>query len=391
MNLSKSNSLALADLKKEWMRAGLFFVLFIGGVYLFFHRNWNAGYALRWLSLSSAFGLWQLWVLWRSLSLNHREGEDALLPTLGWGSTVSFGRGIFIAALLGFLFSPWTTGWLAWLPFTFYLLAALSDILDGYLARVNNHVTKLGAALDMSNDSWGVLIVTLLVFWYGQVPIWYLPVGLARYIFLAGLWWREKQGKENTELPHSFRRRIFAGVQMGFIVSMLAPVFSPPATTIAATLFMLPFLVGFLYDWFLVTGKIDPDKGAAFFARIASLKMLRIIPLALRLVVVWFLWSYTHMVGDLIFREYSQFLGLLWYMISFAALPMLLFGVVGRLGAIFVLISSGMAFSIPENSFIYMLLIGAGTILFFTGTGAFSLWSPEEWLIYNRAGEQRNA
>jgi len=172
---------------------------------------------------------------------------------------------------------------------------------------------------------------------------------------------------------------------------MLAPVFSPPATTIAATLFMLPFLVGFLYDWFLVTGKIDPDKGAAFFARIASLKMLRIIPLALRLVVVWFLWSYTHMVGDLIFREYSQFLGLLWYMLSFAALPMLLFGVVGRLGAIFVLISSGMAFSIPENSFIYMLLIGAGTILFFTGTGAFSLWSPEEWLIYNRAGEQRNA
>lgn len=393
MNLSANNFIALASLKKDWIKAGLFFMLFIGGIYFFLSLYWEANYALRWLGLASAFGSYQLWVLWRSLRLNYREhsaGKNELLPNLGWANTISFGRGIFIAALLGFLFSPWADGWLAWLPFTFYLFAALSDILDGYLARVTNHVTKLGAALDMNNDSWGVLIVTLLVFWYGQVPIWYLSVGVARYLFIFGLWLREKMGKENLEMPFSYRRRIFAGVQMGFIVAMLVPVFPAYATELAATLFMIPFLAGFFYDWLTVIGWVDSEKGAKFFERILSIKRLGIIPLGLRLIAVRFLLPFTLMVSREIFDEYSQFLGILWYIFSFAAIPMLLFGMAGRLGAIFALISSGMAIDFTKTGLEYALIIVISTILLFTGTGTFSLWSPEEWLIYNRAGEKAN-
>lgn len=376
MKLSPSNTLALANLKKDWMRAGLFFVLFVGGVYLLLHRFWDANYALRWLGLASAFGLWQLWVLWRSLPLNHREKEGVLLPSLGWANAVSFGRGIFIAALLGFLFSPWAEGCLAWLPFGFYLFAALSDILDGYLARMTNHATELGAALDMNNDSWGVLIVTLLVFWYGQVPLWYLPVGLARYLFVFGLWFRKKQNKQNFEMPFSYRRRIFAGVQMGFIVSMLAPLFSPPATTIAATLFMIPFLGGFLYDWFLVTGKIDAEKGAAFFDKILAAAWMLWMPFLLRLCTV----------ASLAYIAFAQPLSALWALVQIALIIMLIFGILGRLVAILTLIFAGLNFfSILPISTILLVL---GTILLFTGTGALSLWSPEEWLIYNRAGEK---
>ncbi|MBT3315018.1 MAG: CDP-alcohol phosphatidyltransferase family protein [Anaerolineae bacterium] len=376
MSLSNINSLALTHLKKEWMRAGLFFMLFASGGYFLFNRFWETRYALRWLGLTSVFGAWQLFVLWRSLGENHREGEVDLLPTLGWGNAISFARGIFIAGLLGFLFSPWAEGWLAWLPFTFYLFAALSDILDGYLARINNHVTKLGAALDMNNDSWGVLIVTLLVFWYGQVPLWYLPVGLARYFFIFGLWLREKQGKQNFEMPFSYRRRIFAGVQMGFIVSMLAPLFSPPATTIAATLFMIPFLGGFLYDWFLVTGRIDPEKGAAFFDKILTSAWMRWLPLLLRLCTV----------ASLAYIAFAYSLGALWTLAQVVLIIMLIFGILGRLIAILTLIFAGLTFfSILPISAILLVL---STILLFTGTGALSLWSPEEWLIYNRAGEK---
>jgi len=375
-------------LRREWFLLFAVVLAFFASFFVLLNRFWEPTYALRWLGLASVFGLWQFAFLWRKLPLNRRVDEGELLPSLGWGNRVSFLRGIFIAALLGFLFSPWADGGLSWLPFTFYLLASLSDILDGYLARITDHVTPLGAALDMENDAWGVLIVTGLVFWYGQVPFWYLPVGLARYIFVFGLWVREKLGKRNLELPFSFRRRIFAGTQMGFIVSMLAPVFSPPATTIAASLFMLPFLVGFLYDWFLITGNIDPDKSAKLFARIASVKFLRIIPLALRLLVVWFLWFDTLMMRNQIFYEYSKFLGALWYILTLAAIPMLLFGTVNRLGAMFALISSGMAFDISLSQSIYVLLLGANTVLFFTGPGVLALWSPEEWLIYNRAGER---
>ena len=373
-------------LRQEW-----FFLLgavlaFFAGFFALFYRMWEPNYAWRWLGLASVFGAWQLTFLWRNLHLNQRDGDSAVLPGLGVANIVSFARGIFIGALFGFLFSPWIEGGLGWLPFTFYLLASLADILDGYLARITNHVTELGTALDMENDSWGVLIVTGLVFWYGQVPVIYLLVGLARYLFVFGLQLREKQGKQNIELPFSFRRRIFAGVQMGFIVTMLVPVFPPSITRFAAVLFMLPFLAGFLYDWLIVIGWINPQKGINFFERIASIKLLGFIPLALRLPIAYFLWISTISIGGGIFLEYSRFLGVLWLFLSFAAVPMILFGAVGRLGAIFAMISSGMAIEISNNPFVYMAIVFASTILLFSGTGALSLWSPEDWLIYNRAG-----
>lgn len=382
------NATSLNNLRKEYLRVVLSSILFMFAIYLLLNRFWDPAYSLRWLGLFSIFSVWQLFVLWRSLSKNHREDEDELLPTLGWGNTVSFARGIFIAALFGFLFSPLPEGWLAWLPFTIYLFAALSDLLDGYLARINNHVTKLGVELDMNNDSWGVLIVTGLVFWYGQVPFWYLPVGLARYIFIAGLWLREKQGKENLEMPPSFRRRIFAGIQMGFIVAMLAPPFSPPATTLAATLFMLPFLGGFLYDWLLITGKVDPEKGAKFFGDLLTSAPMQWIPFSLRLIAAAILTALIKEMWQSIFNNLPVFLALLWITLSLSSVLMLTTGALGRLGAIFSLISTGLIFATQAN---HIFLIVAGSILLFTGTGSFSLWSPEEWLIYHRVGERANA
>jgi CDP-diacylglycerol---glycerol-3-phosphate 3-phosphatidyltransferase len=377
MELSSNNSLALTSLKKDWMRAGLFFVLFIGGIYLSLERFWQPTYALRWLGLAAAFGVWQVFFLWRNLGRNHRVGESEILPSLGWANSVSFLRGVFIAALFGFLFSPWGVGWLAWLPFVFYLLAAISDFLDGYLARITNRVTELGSLLDMENDSWGVLIVTLLVFWYGQVPIWFLAVGLARYLFIFGLWLREKMGKQNHELPFSVRRRAFAGVQMGFIVAMLVPLYAPPATTFVSTLFALPFLVGFLYDWLLVSGQVDPRKGAEFFTTLSSKKSLKFLPTFLRF----------SLAGFLGFFLAQQEIALSWLLV-FIPLAFLALGLAGRLSAILVLIFLGLLIADQPLAGLYPILFTLSITLFFSGTGALSLWSPEDSLIYNRAGEK---
>ena len=364
-------------LRREWIFLLLSTLVFLAGFFSVLYWKWEAPHAWRWLALAAGFSAWQLAFLWRNLHLNRREGETSMLPSLGWANRVSFARGIFIAALFGFLFSPWAAGWLAWLPFTFYLLAALSDFLDGYLARVTNHVTPLGTALDMENDSWGVLIVTVLAFWYGQVPLWYLPVGLARYIFVFGLWLREKQGKESHELPPSFRRRAFAGVQMGFIVAMLAPLYFPPATHFAATLFSIPFLIGFLYDWFLAAGQIDPQKGAVFFERFST-PFFKFILLALRIITIVLLTAFL----------VQQKLLLIWLLVFIPLAVLLTLGILGRLAAILILIFLGLLIADQPLTGLYPALFVLTTILFFAGTGARSLWSPEDWLIYNRAGER---
>lgn len=369
------NTLAPASLKKDWMQAGLFFVFFIGSVFALLYRMWDTMHAWRWLGLAFLFGAWQLAFLWRNLPLNRRADEKDILPNLGWANALSFARGIFIAALFGFLFSPWPEGWLGWLPFTVYLFAALSDLLDGYLARITNHVTELGAALDMENDSWGVLIVTGLAFWYGQVPVWYLPVGLARYIFLFALWLREKEGKENYTMPFSYRRRIFAGVQMGFIVAVLAPLYSPPATHFVATLFSIPFLIGFLYDWGLVSGRIIPEKGADFFDAFSG-RSFRFILFLLRIVTG----------GILAYFLFTQNLAPVWNLI-FILLGLLLgLGLLGRFASMLMLIFLGLLIANQPLTGAYPVLFVLTTTLFFTGTGIFSIWSPEDWLIYNRAG-----
>lgn len=126
----------IKKLRHEWLMLFGVTLAFYASFFALFHRFWAPIYAMRWLGLASAFGVWQFVFLWRNLHLNCRNGDSDLLPALGWANRVSFLRGIFISALLGFLFSPWAEGWLAWLPFTFYLFATLSDILDGYLARI---------------------------------------------------------------------------------------------------------------------------------------------------------------------------------------------------------------------------------------------------------------
>ncbi|MBC8335338.1 MAG: CDP-alcohol phosphatidyltransferase family protein [Anaerolineales bacterium] len=391
MSLSTANTTALTNLKKDWMRTGLFFILLTGAGYFLLDHFWEHNYALRWLGLTAALAAWQLIALWQALPQNHRAGEYALLPDLGLGNQLSLVRGFFIAALAGFLFSPWPFGWLGWVPAFLYFFSDITDLLDGYFARIQNHVTELGAALDMNNDSWGVLVVTGLAFWYGQVPVWYLPVGLARYFFLAGLWIRERQGKENLELPHSFRRRIFAGVQMGLITAMLVPLFAPPATTIAATLFMIPFLGGFLYDWFLVTGKIDPEKGAVFFENLLSSAWMRLLPLGLRILTAAGL-AYLALLQPVdIFGLYQLPFGPLWLILEIIVILMLIFGVMGRLAAVFALVFLGLMLKFTLLTPLHFSLLLFSAILLFTGSGALSIWSPEEWLIYHRAGEDFHA
>ena len=159
----------------------------------------------------------------RYLDENKREGEtatsagsvQAVLPTFGWGNRLTLFRGLAISMVAGFLFSPWPNGWLAWLPMLLYTTADIADYLDGYLARITNHATALGERLDMEYDGLGMLIVSLLAVWYGQLPWWYLILGFARYLFVFGLWVRARRGLPSYDLPPSVHRRVFAGLPDG--------------------------------------------------------------------------------------------------------------------------------------------------------------------------------
>ena len=214
--------------------------------------------AERWLLLSGLVLGYELWVLWRNLPANHRPGESALLPSLGPGNALSLVRGLCIGLLAGFLFGPWPPGALAWVIVLLYTITDVADFLDGYVARRADHVTELGGVLDMEFDGLGTLIVILLAVSFGQLPPWYLLLGLARYLFLIGLWLRQRLGRPIADLPPSAHRRVFAGSQMGFLSVVLWPIMPRPMATVAGTLFAAATGLGFLRDWLVVSSALDP-------------------------------------------------------------------------------------------------------------------------------------
>ncbi len=375
---------ALLQLKHRWALVAIISAMFLLSGYSLLQGSWQVSYARQWLLQASLGLLYLLWVLWRGLEHNYRVGESHLLPGFGIANITTLLRGALIASLLGFLLLPWPPDGLAWIPAGLYTLAALADFLDGFLARITQRVTRLGEILDMSFDGLGVLVASLLAIQYGQVPAWYLLVALARYIFLAGIWLRQRRGLPVHELQPSVRRRSFAGVQMGFLFFILMPVFTPPGTYIAAAMFALPFLIGFGIDWLAVCGVRFAHRSLQARLRAFSTNQL---PLLLRfLAVVLILAELSRFLAP--GSPYSQTGFLLLVALQSLVLVSLALGVGGRIAAIVGLCLLGIQQLFASLTPTQIALALLYTAILYLGTGALSLWKPEDRLIFSRAGER---
>jgi len=379
-----SQTSALSNLHKQWAVFAALCVSFLSGVFILLSTYWQPDFAARWLILPSAVIAHLLAVLWRNLETNHRAGESQLFPTFGWGNTLTLLRGAWVAALAGFLFLPRPDGWLAWIPGILYTLSVAADFFDGYVARRTQRVTRLGEILDMSFDGLGVLVASILAIQYGQVPVWYLTVAFARPLFLAGLWLRRRLNKPSHDLPPSTSRRVFAGFQMGFLAVVLWPLFSPPGTLIAATLFGLPLLIGFARDWLAVSGNLrlclkirgSPQK-----------TLIHWLPVLLRLgILALSLGLLRGASPD--FKDQGTALLLLGGLHA-AATILIVFGAAARFSAILALCLLGFYQMFTSLTPVQFALGAIYTAILYLGSGAFSLWTPEDQLVYRRAGEPR--
>ncbi|MGB0388289.1 MAG: CDP-alcohol phosphatidyltransferase family protein [Ardenticatenaceae bacterium] len=254
------HSETLTILRRRWLLTAVIYGSVLLLVYLFLQARWP--YATRWALIATIVLVYSLWSFWRWLPENHREGESILLPTLGLGNILTLARGLLMPLVAGFIFSPWPVGALAWMPMSLYWLTRIADHFDGFLARRANHTTVLGAKLDMEFDSVGMWVVILLAIWYGQVPWWYIILALARYLFIFGIWWRERLGLPVYDLHPSVHRRIFAGCFMAFMSATLWPIVPVDALRLAGMVFFIPIALGFLRDWLVVIGRFDPNSAS---------------------------------------------------------------------------------------------------------------------------------
>jgi CDP-diacylglycerol--glycerol-3-phosphate 3-phosphatidyltransferase len=377
---------SLEGLRRRWAAVAFLYAVSFAAGYALLRVAWQPTYAWRWAALAGLGLVYGLWLLGRGLKDNHRQGEVLVLPTLGAGNAVTMLRGLLLGLLAGFLFAPRPPSGLAWVPALLYSLAIAADYLDGYLARITHHATLLGATLDMEFDALGMLVATALAVGYGQMPAWYLLPGLARYLFVFGMAWRGWRGKPVYPLVHKPSRRVMAGFQMGFTSVLLWPLFSPPATVLAGVVFTLPFLAGFLEDWLEVSGRIGPASHRYRAAkRLAVVVGTVWLPLVLRLVLAAVvLGSAIAGPGNLSAPWLGSSFGL-----AVVAAALLALGAAGRLAALGLLVAACSAFLTHGLDVLNGLTLVCAIAVMLLGSGAYSIWRPEDALLNRRAGEKK--
>jgi len=98
---------------------------------------------------------------------------------------LSFGRllATFLIFVLVLINAPW-----AFLTATgFFLLASISDLLDGYIARRNHIVSTFGVFLDLTADKIFVSAILIAFVQLGLVPAWLVVIIIAREFLVTGL------------------------------------------------------------------------------------------------------------------------------------------------------------------------------------------------------------
>ena len=348
----------------------------------------NAQYGL---GVSLAVSGYWLYHIYLHRHENHRENTVQVLPSLGWGNRLTLVRGLCIALMAGFIVSPKPQGLLEWLPALLYAGASIGDYFDGYIARKTDYVTQLGKRLDIEYDSFGMLCVITLGIIYGALPIWYLFVALARYIFLVAMWLRKKMGKANHRMHESIHRRLLAGLQMGFLTVVLLPILPKKAIVQCSYLFGGSIILSFLRDWLVVQGVIQPkDIHYQYFRQLIYRSIACYVPCILRPFITVILILYVYKPSSLSTWTAGAdmgFLDIYPYMQGFSLLccGLLLLGVVGRSCAIVLIGAVFLNIHILGLNDVHVALLLACSFICLFGSGIGSLWKGEDRFILTRS------
>lgn len=181
------------------------------------------------------------------------------LGRLGLANGLTLFRGMLYAVVAGFVVVPAGTT-LRWVPAACYGAGVLIDRLDGAVARTVGRETELGRRLDMAFDTFGFVAAPLVAVLWGLLPVYYLVLSAARYVFVTAVGLHRWRGGQVHPLPDSDLGKYLAGGQMAFVTVALAPP-APTGLVHAVTpLVLAPSLVVFTRDYLYATGRLGTEE-----------------------------------------------------------------------------------------------------------------------------------
>lgn len=227
-------------------------------LYLLFSTGGTADRALQPALVAGLCWTGQLWYV--NYSAKRSPTDDGTSSGgLGLANSLTVLRGALYACVGGFVVVPPDTS-LAWVPASCYGAGVVLDKLDGTVARTVGRQTPLGKRIDVAFDTFGFVAAPLVAVLWGQLPIWYLSLSAARYVYLGGLYWRRMRGRRVYDRPDSDLGRYLAGVQMVFLTLVLIPAAPTDAVRAVSPLVLAPSLTVFGRDLLVASGRLGREN-----------------------------------------------------------------------------------------------------------------------------------
>jgi cardiolipin synthase len=139
------------------------------------------------------------------------------------------------------------------------LIAAISDVLDGYFARKYDDISEFGKIIDPLADKVFINISALMLIIKGLIPIWFAVAVIARDLIIlsGGLYSRKKLG---YVIPSNYIGKatvILIGFSIIFIVLDFRDIidWSLYLTTLAMIVSLISYFIGMMKRF--KKGKID--------------------------------------------------------------------------------------------------------------------------------------
>ena len=95
-------------------------------------------------------------------------------------------RVVLIPFFVFFLLTDLVGDWGKWIALSIFIVASLTDFLDGYLARKLNLVTNFGKFMDPLADKLLVCSAMICLIEKGAIPSWIVTIIIAREFIISG-------------------------------------------------------------------------------------------------------------------------------------------------------------------------------------------------------------
>ncbi len=142
---------------------------------------------------------------------------------------ITISRLFLLIPVIYLLYQPSVS--LQWGAFFLFLLASLTDWLDGYLARKLDQITELGKFLDPLTDKILVIAPLLIFIEQQKLPAWAVLLIIVREIAVAGWRVNPQLTQQNQISGANIWGKLKTVTQITAIAFLMLPLSSPWETT----------------------------------------------------------------------------------------------------------------------------------------------------------------